>query len=510
VERVQSLLDHIEQHARRQFLVEAATGSTWTYAETHEVACALAAELRVRGIGRGDRVAMVLTSSAEFAFLYFACLYLGAIAVPVNPQLHRREINLILKAAQVKLLIDSPATADLIDHDHGTKRLRLRPAADAARGAGDVADSWSLASPRLDAPGWRPLAGVAPDDLLSITFTSGTTSVPKGVPHRISGLLGNAAAFNAELGFGPDNRFLHVMTMGYMAGFLNTLLCPFMAGASVVLARTFDAQAALRFWQPVIQYEADTFWLSPTMLVALLRVDRDSAGAEYCRRKVKTICVGTAPLPLRVKRDFEAKYGVEVFESYGLSELLLISGNSRRFPRRDLSVGRLLPNIGVRVEPDGEIAIKTPYVMAGYLNAQTAQPDPSSVPEWFPTGDLGHVSADGDLFITGRKKDLIIRGGINISPRAVEEVLLEHEAVAQVAVVGLPHDFYGEEVAAAVLFKPGHSLATARGSLEDLCRERLSKTAVPTRFVAVDELPSANGKVQKHKVREQLLAVVDE
>jgi long-chain acyl-CoA synthetase len=327
--------------------------------------------------------------------------------------------------------------------------------------------------------------------------------LPKGVPHRIGRLLDNAGAFNTELGFGPENRFLHVMTMGYMAGFLNTLLSPFMAGASVVIARAFDAQSALRFWQPVLQHAPDTFWMSPTMLTALLRVDRGEAGAEYCRTKVKTICVGTAPLPQRVKRDFEARYGVELFESYGLSELLLISGNSRRYPRLEGSVGRPLPGIDVKVLEDGELAVRTPFIMAGYLD-DTSQPDAATAPAWFPTGDLGRIGETGELFITGRKKDLIIRGGINISPRAVEDVLLEHDAVAQVAVVGVPHEFYGEEVAAAIVFKSGRSLADERASLEALCRERLSKTSIPTKVVAFDELPMANGKVQKHVLRERL------
>jgi long-chain acyl-CoA synthetase len=290
-----------------------------------------------------------------------------------------------------------------------------------------------------------------------------------------------------------------------------------MAGAAVVLASPFDAQSALRFWRPIVKYGADTFWLAPTMLAALLKVDRDRAGAEYCRTRVRSICVATAPLPLKVKEEFEARYGVELFESYGLSELLLLTANSPRAPRVKGSVGRALPSVKVKVADedgrplaagtDGEIFIRTPFVMAGYLDYETSEPSPVGVADWFPTGDIGHIATSGDIFITARRKDLIIRGGVNVSPRAVEEVLLRHPAVEQVAVVGLPHEFYGEEVVAAVGFKPGHELASEQSSLHELCKRSLGVAATPTRYVEVENFPaSANGKIQKGKLREFILS----
>lgn len=518
LERVLSI---VENHADRPFLIDAFSNRTFTYGQCHLLASSLAAELHTRGIRRGDRVALVLRNSVEFALLYFGCLYLGAVVLPVNPRLHKREIEFILQQCGVKLVIHSPATSNLFDHPAlAAQRVRLwsvLPAGELNQTGREDVDAWSVSRPPAAPPdGWQPFTGVSPNDLFSITVTSGTTGVPKAVAHRISGLLGNAIAFNDELGFGPDNRFLHVFPMAYMAGFLNTLLCPFMAGSSVVLTRAFDAQTVLRFWQPIIQHRANTFWLAPSMLMALLSVDRDPAGLEYCRKHVKTICVGTASLPLKLKKAFERKYGVELFESYGLSELLLVSANSNHFPRVDGSVGRLLPETEIRVVnerggpvgpgEDGEICIETPYTMAGYLNYQTSQVDAVNPADWFPTGDIGHVSTDGYLFITGRMKDLIIRGGINISPQGVEEVLMEHEAIAQVAVIGLPHEFYGEEVVAVVRLKRGYTLARERQSLEAFCRERLSVVSVPTRFIEIEQLPlSVTGKVRKSELRQQLL-----
>ena len=519
---LEQVLRVVERYASRPFLIDGLNDRVYTYGEVHRLACNLAVELQARGIRHGDRVALVLTNSVEFALLYFGCLYLGAVAVPVNPQLHRREIEFILQQCGVKLVIHSPATSGLFDHSalaaQGVRLWSVLPGGELNQTRREDVDGWSVASPPATPPdGWQPFTGVSPNDLLSITVTSGTTGGPKAVAHRISSLLGNAIAFNQELGFGPDNCFLHVFPMAYMAGFLNTLLCPFMAGSSVVLTRAFDAQTVLRFWHPVIQHGANTFWLAPTMLMALLSVDRDPAGLEYCRKHVKTICVGTASLPLKLKKAFERKYGVELFESYGLSELLLVSANSNHFPRLDGSVGRLLPEIEIRVvnERDGpvrpgegsEICIKTPYMMAGYLSFQTSQVDAISPADWFLTGDLGHLSTDGHLFITGRMKDLIIRGGINVSPQAVEEVLMEHEAIAEVAVIGLPHKFYGEQVGAVVKLKCGYNLSAQRVSLEELCKKRLSAVSVPTLFIEVEQFPlSVTGKVLKNKLRERFLA----
>jgi len=293
-----------------------------------------------------------------------------------------------------------------------------------------------------------------------------------------------------------------------------------MAGASVVLGRPFDARSALNFWKPVIKYGANSFWLVPTILAALLTIDRDSTGWEYCRKHVKSIFVGTAPLPLKIKREFEKKYGVELFGSYGLSEHLIITCNSRKFARWEGSVGRVFPGIQLQVtniqnEPvppgeDGAIWVRTPCLMAGYLNYQTLEPEGVSPADWFPTGDIGHVSTEGYLFITGREKDLIIRGGVNISPAAIEEVLLEHPSIEQIAVIGLPHDFYGEEVVAALRLKDGYELASVRPDFDKLCKVNLSAMMVPTRYVEVEQFPvSTTGKIQKMKLREMLLSSLE-
>lgn len=308
---------------------------------------------------------------------------------------------------------------------------------------------------------------------------------------------------------------LHVFNMAYMAGFLNTLLCPFMAGGSVVLSRAFDARTMLRFWEPAIAHSTNTLWLAPTMLTALLRFDRNPAGAEFSREHVKTVCVGTAPLPSSTKREFEDRYGVTVLESYGLSELLLLTSDSKRHPVAAGSVGRPLAEVEIKIVDDGgnglpsgedgEVLVRTPQAMSGYIDAESREMIALDPAEWFPSGDIGHLSEAGDLFITGRKKDLIIRGGMNISPRRIEDILLEHPAVAEVSVVGVEHEFYGEEVVAAIRLLSGHRLDDVRSALELVCKSHLSAVSMPNRFVEVSEFPmSVTGKVQKAKLARAL------
>ena len=513
------VLERIDRDADRTFLIDSIAERTFSYAEVDAFARDLALALRARGVGHGDRVAILLENSAEFAILYFACLYLGAVAVPINTQLHKEEIGFILGLSGARLIAHSAKSLDLFDAiemEKGGASLFLIAEA-ATRGAAkrELA-GWSAGdqSPAKD-PGWRPLQDVKPSDLYSITFTSGTTSAPKGVAHRIESLLANASGIYETLGLGGGDRMLHVFNMAYMAGFLNTLLCPFMSGGSVVLSRAFDARSMLRFWEPVIAHRANTLWLAPTMLTALLRFDRNPAGAEYSREHVKTVCVGTAPLPSSTKREFEERYGVTVLESYGLSELLLLTSNSKRHPIVEGSVGRPLAEAEIKIVDaggnalssgeDGEILARTPQTMSGYIDAERPEMIFLDPVHWFPTGDIGQLSEVGDLFITGRKKDLIIRGGMNISPRRIEEVLLEHPAVSEIAVVGVDHEFYGEEVVAAVRLASGNSLDDVRSALESLCKSHLSAVSMPSRFVEVDEFPtSVTGKIQKAKLAKML------
>lgn len=496
-------------NAERPFLIDSISGRIYTYTEALAAAAAAADALSAHGVRRGDRIGFELANSPEFALLYLACLLGGFTAVPLNNALAIKDRSFILEKSRLALLITDggaqSSTCPVLSLLHGTRATPI--------GGTDVL---SIPADGQAERGMALLARVDSEALFAINFTSGTTSLPKGVPHRVGVLLGNAASFNEQFALGRQSRFLHVMPMAYMAGFLNTLLCPLMAEAAVVLAPQFGAASALRFWEPVVNHQADTFWMSPTMLATLNRVDRSTTGTQYCRQQSIRIFSATAPLPMKIRRDFEDKYGTAVIESYGLSELLLITANLGPRGIKDHSVGVALPEIDMEIRSEagkvvdaggeGSIFVRTPFRSIGYLDYESGQPVPETE-DWVDTGDVGTMDTDGYLFVTGRRKDLIIRGGFNISPRAVEEVLLQHPGIENVAVVGIPHPFYGEEVVAVIMARGDTSLSVLEADLRLACSEKLGPSSVPDRFVETAELPlSTTGKIQKNIVRDRIAA----
>jgi long-chain acyl-CoA synthetase len=508
-----------QECAGKVFMIDAIGGRSMTYEELSRRAAFGAWALRRHGLKPGDRVGIFLPNGAEFATLYFACLIGGFTAVPINSALSAQDREFVLTHSQLSALIVAPSSGGAADdHIHLSLRKVGKARTLSFRGFAedDVSDNDLALGQADNADVIRLLNEVEDDRLFSIHFTSGTTSLPKGVPHKVAGLLANAEAFDRTFGIDATARFLHVMPMAYMAGFLNTLLCPLVVGGSVVIAPQFTAYSALRFWEPITAHEPDTFWVSPTMLSTLLRVDRGSLGIKFCESRPLKIFSATAPLPLKVRKDFFSKYGADVIESYGLSELLLITANLGPAGSKDGAVGipiaeaeiEIRSSDGTKLRPgnDGEVFTCTPHGSSGYLNYDTGEVEPFR-DRWFDTGDVGHFDDDGYMFITGRKKDLIIRGGFNISPRQVEEVLLRHPAVEDVAVVGTPHDFYGEQVIAAVIVKPGCDLAAVERDLPAICQNTLAEYAVPDRLVGFSKFPtSTTGKVQKNKLREQIMA----
>lgn len=493
-------------NAERTFFIDAIEGGRTSYGELARSAVALAEQLRSRGLRPGDRIGIHLPNGTVFATLYFACLVGGFTAVPVNNALSLKDRAFVLDRSRLSALV-TDAEGALAQGESKEARRMLTISKD---GTGADLSLTAPADMSIDIGGM--LAAIDDDRLLSVHFTSGTTSLPKGVAHRAGALLDNAASFNRTFGLGSGRTFVHVMPMPYMAGFLNTLLGALTAEASIVLAPQFGPQSALRFWDPVAAHGGDTIWMSPTMLATLTRIDRGRAGIDVCKNRGMRIFSATAPLARKVQQEFEDKYDVKVVESYGLSELLLLTANDGHAGSKVSSVGTMLPEVRVEIrgdrgEPlaagdDGAIFVNTPHATVGYIDFDTGLPVARD-DAWFDTGDIGHVDADGYLFVTGRMKDLIIRGGFNVSPRQIEEVLLQHPAVQDAAVIGAPHDFYGEEIVAAVIPADGRDVKDIQASLREDCLAKLGKLSVPDRFIAFEAFPVTNlGKTQKNKIRE--------
>ena len=505
----EAILEIVQRRDKNIFLLDANSGAEITYGEFHRMACAVAAELSLRDVRKGDRIAVMVPNCCELAVFDFACIYLGAVIIPINPLLAKGDIRFILANCKPKMLVtDESGVASVSDlHANVIHLVTAQFATKAVTASADI--QISKLEPIHQ---FAPLKQASAEDLIAIMYTSGTSAKPKGLAHKLGSMLRNAHAFADTQQIDENSRFYLTLSMAYMGGLYNLLILPFLCGASVVVDHVFDARSSLNFWEKAKKHDVNTLWMAPTVLSILLRMDRGRTGEEFCRRSVRHAFVGFAPLSLKVKAEFEARYGVQLVENYGLSETLFVTSRSQAGGGQGY-VGQALPGVSIRVsghQPslgslgEGEVQILTPDLMAGYLDAK-GELVPIDASEWFATGDLGRLDENGTLCITGRKKDLIIRGGVNISPAAIEEALMQVEGVAEVAVVSIPHELYGEDIVAVLKLNSGLALESMLDPLIAHAKHHLAQHQLPARYIAIDEFPrTANGKVQKSRLRELL------
>jgi long-chain acyl-CoA synthetase len=447
---------------------------SFSYSELYSHALAICDWIEMQGCRTGDTVALRLPNGWVFAAAYLACILGRYRFVPVNIELNLDDQNYILKRVDAQVTLDDE------------KILAELPAS-------------ITNGPNFDYPG----GGVA-----AVFFTSGTTGRPKGVCHTLDALVCNAMAFNQSMGLDVNTRQYHCLPMAYMAGFLNTLLSPWMAGGTVLLGPRFKPVEALQFWQRPLVWNVNAIWLTPTLAAVLVRMNRDAEIASKVSEKLHHIFCGTAPLPIALRQSFRSTFGCSLQESYGMSEVLLVSAQTRVEADTQINVGRLLPGVhaAFRAAPERselELVINTPYALIGYL-LEEGEASPLLSDGGMPSGDVGQMLGD-ILVINGRLKDLIIRGGLNVSPFAVENVLLRDSGVKEVAVVGLPHDFWGESIVACLVAEEGFDVGTLQASLHLRCTQELGEGMRPDRYVWLSTLPHAStGKIQKHALVEQL------
>jgi long-chain acyl-CoA synthetase len=450
---------------------------------------AVAATLAASGLKRQDRIMTVLPNSMAFSILYLACLRGGYTIVPSSPDTLPADLAYMTQLVRPKIILVEEMTG-------GTNRI-----------SGSHSKPWSMKIiDGLDSG--IPRTDLQPGDLFSITFTSGSTSRPKAVLHRAESMLANAEAFNRFLGTGPEMRMLHVMPMYYMAGLLNTLLCPLFGGGCVVVDDAFTPRTGLSFWRKIIDNKIDSFWLSPTMAQIVMKLDRNPDSATYARERLRFCLVGTAALPPWLFHEFFKKYQAPLLQSYGLSELLLLTVDRADNPKPG-SVGFRLPEVEMKIAADGELLVSTPFAFAGYLDPENSEKSATvasgSLREYVLTGDLAEFDADGRVTITGRKKDLIIVGGINVSPTAIEHLLMSHDAVRQVAVLGVADPLYGEKPVAFVSLVENAKHDGIERALEDYVARNLPEAARPVRYILRDSLPTGpTGKIQKQRLAQEI------
>jgi long-chain acyl-CoA synthetase len=476
-----------------------------TYAELWEQARRYAAVLRDRGVGPGDKVALLLPNITDFPRAYYGALALGAVVVPVHALLTAQEIQFVLEDSGAKALV---CAGPLLGE--GAKGAELA-GVDLLTVMGGDDESRKL---EVLARAVEPVSGLVlrePDDDAVVLYTSGTTGKPKGAVLTHNNMLFNAntSAFDT-IGIEPTDVVLGCLPLFHSFGQTCAMNAAFRRGAELVLIPRFDGPGALDL---MVKHGVTVFQGVPTMYIALL----EAARTDERRPQLRIAVSGGAALPLAVLEKVKEVFGADIYEGYGLSETSPVATfNQPAFGRKPGTVGCAIWGVEVEIaEPAvedriqllatgelGEIVIRGHNVMKGYLN----RPDATAaaiVDGWFRSGDLGTKDNDGFVTIVDRKKDMVLRGGYNVYPREVEEVLLRHPGVGQVAVIGVPDPQYGEEVCAVVVKSPEAEAddSALAESIREHGKSNLAKYKYPRRVEFVDTLPlGPSGKVLKREL----------
>jgi long-chain acyl-CoA synthetase len=462
------------------------------YRDLDDLSARVAAWLLWRGITAGDRVGLMAPNVPEFLALYYGILRVGAVVVPMNPQFKSREVDYYLTDSAASLALAWHGVAD--------------QAAKGAAGAGTdlvIIEPSDFASTLADVGPEPAVADRTPSDTAVILYTSGTTGHPKGAELTHANLLTNVEVTRTTLlNLGPRDVVLGALPLFHSFGQTVGMGCTMASGGCLTLLPRFDPVRALE----IIKRDQVTVLMGvPTMYAAILH----SAGGAADTASLRLCVSGGAAMPVEIMRAFEKQFGCMILEGYGLSETSPVASfNHPDRERKPGTIGQAIAGVEMRVQNNdgdpvppgeiGEIAIRGHNVMKGYWRRpeDTAE---AMAGGWLRTGDLGRVDSEGYFSIVDRKKDMIIRGGLNVYPREVEEVLYEHPAVAEAAVIGVPNQLLGEEIAAVVTLKPGASADP--GELREHVRSQLAAYKYPRHVWIVDELPhGGSGKILKRAI----------
>lgn len=490
-----------------------------SYGVVNALASQVASMLADRGVKPGDKVALSCPNTPHFTVAYFGILKAGATVVPLNVLLKAREVAYHLADSDARAYICFEGTPELPMAREGHAGFLEAPECDlflvipadmsapsAIEGTETIFQAMASASPDFET------VETSEDDTAVILYTSGTTGQPKGAELRHRNLRDNVLVGSQLFGASAErpDRYLAVLPLFHAFGqtvIQNTALH---FGGTIIMLPRFEARAALDI---MVREEVSFFAGVPTMYWGLLGALDDTVNLPALRSALRVAASGGSALPVEIHKAFEAQFGVTILEGYGLSETSPVASFSMwGEPARPGSIGVPIPGVEMElIEPGtwspvgwapdavGEIAIRGTNIMKGYYKRPDATAAAISPEGWFRSGDLAKRDADGWYYIVDRTKDLIIRGGFNVYPREVEEVLMTHPAVSLSAVIGVPDESHGEEVKAYVILKPGASVTPAE--LVAWSKENMAAYKYPRTVVVVDSLPmTATGKILKREL----------
>ena len=463
-----------------------------SYKQVDEGSARVAAMLKAKGVSPGDRVGIMLPNVPYFALAYYGVLRAGGVVVPMNVLLKGREVTFYLEDPEAKVCLawhDFAEAAETGASAAGTELVVVKP--------GEFEKLLAEHDPDAE------VVERDESDTAVILYTSGTTGKPKGAELTHANLLRNTEVIQGLASITEDDVVLGALPLFHSFGQTCGLNAAMGSGATLSMIPRFDPGKALE----IIQRDKVTLFEGvPTMYTAMLNhPERDSFDLGCLR-----LCIsGGAAMPVEIMRGFEEAFGCKVLEGYGLSETSPVASfNHPDRERKPGTIGTPVEGVEMKVVDEqgsdvpqgevGEIVIRGHNVMKGYLNRPEATEE-AIKDGWFYTGDMGTIDEDGYFTIVDRKKEMIIRGGYNVYPREIEEVLYEHPAVQECAVVGIPDENMGEEVGAAIVLKSGEHCDES--TLRDHCKKEVANYKYPRKIWFVDELPkTATGKILKREI----------
>ena len=494
-----SVQDYLDRYAVEQpdkaFLVDVGNGEVATFSECHQQVCRIANTIGQMGVKPGDPVAYAFGNSKDSALVILALLYGGYLATAVNLVAGESTIEYVLEHSEAKLVIADEDAAEL-----------LKPILAAAGSVPLISRSAVLEKAKTASTAVQSVSALA-DGLLM--YTSGTTGRPKGVVHTQSSLLAGGRNTAEAHGLQTDDRGLCVLPFYHINAFCVSLMGSLVSGSSIVIPSRFSVKS---FWDQIRQHKCSWFSVVPTQISYLLHNAENAGGDATGCTKLRFGRSASAPLSPEMHEAFEARFGVPVIETMGLTETAaqILSNPLPPATRKIGSPGVAFGNeviIGdsnqneVTSGEEGEILVRGGNVLSGYLKNPEATAEAITKSGWLRTGDLGRMDEDGYVFVTGRLKELIIKGGENIAPREVDEALYCHEDVMEAAAFPVPCKDYGQRVEAAV--KLSETSNATEQELLALCMDKLGKFKSPDRIHILEDLPKGpSGKIQRIKLIE--------
>jgi long-chain acyl-CoA synthetase len=481
--------------------------TTVSYKQLNELSNRVANLLYDLGIRKGDKVSVYLPNMPEYVYLYFGIPKIGAVTGPVNALFKAREVKFVVGHSEAKAIVTIPQFMEIVSEIIGDLP-NLKHVIVIGDPVEHTINFWDLME-KASAEAPPEVKIKEKKDIATIIYTSGTTGFPKGVLQTHFNIRRNAEMLQDFLNASEDFRFMLILPLFHVNAQIVTVMTPFLIGASCILTLGFSAQT---HWETVAKYRASTFSAVPTVLSILLRMPHENLDLS----SLEFVVCGAAPLPIEVFREFENTFNCKIVEGYGLTEGTCVSSvnplPTESEDRRKIgSIGLPIPGNEMKIVDDksndvppntkGEILVRGDNVMKEYFknpeaNAQTLKGG------WLYTGDIGHMDDDGFFFITDRKKDMIIRGGENIYPREIEEVLYTHPAVSLATVIGVRDEIYGELPKAFIVLKEGES--TTEEEIIEYCKKNLANFKIPKYVEFREDLQKTpTGKIMKQPLREE-------